>query len=96
MLGSASPTIRAGSVAVALVGCRRSISACSTPLVLASDTCVSSPVSSPNAMTATPASTAMPSPRRTHSPAPSERFIAANTRPPISKAMASDVAAPAA
>ena len=42
------------------------------------------------------AAPATPSPRRTHSPAPSERFIAANTRPPTSSASASEVAAPAA
>ncbi|MDR8787910.1 hypothetical protein FEP82_05907 [Burkholderia multivorans] len=35
-------------------------------------------------------------PRRIHSPAPSERFIAANTLPPITSATPSDVAAPAA
>ena len=34
--------------------------------------------------------------RLIHSPAPSERFIAAKTRPPITRASASEVAAPAA
>ena len=43
-----------------------------------------------------PTSTATPRPRRTHSPAPSERFIAAKTRPPTRSASASEVAAPAA
>ena len=40
------------------------------------------PVSHPNAMTTTAARTATPRPRRTHSPPPSEPFIAMNTRPP--------------
>ena len=64
--------------------------------MLASDACVSTPVSRPSAMATTPTSTATPRPRRIHSLAPSERFIAANTRPPISSATASEVAAPAA
>jgi hypothetical protein len=45
---------------------------------------------------ATAASTATPRPRLIHSPAPSECFMAANTRPPTNSARASEVAAPAA
>ena len=73
-----------------------SMSFCSTPFVPALDRRVSQPVSTPSATAATATSTATPSPRRTHSPAPSEFFSAPNTRPPISSANASDVAAPAA
>jgi hypothetical protein len=40
--------------------------------------------------------TATPSPRLTHSPAPSDLFITVKTRPPMISANASDVAAPAA
>ena len=69
---------------------------CSRPVVLASEACVRAPVSRPRAMATTPTSTATPRPRRIHSLTPSERFIAAKTRPPISKATASEVAAPAA
>ncbi len=47
-------------------------------------------------MAATPHSTSTPRMRRIHSPAPSDFFIAVNTRPPISSAAASDVAAPSA
>ena len=74
----------------------RSTSPCSKDVVPASDTCVRNPVSRPSAIATTATSTAAPSPRRTHSPTPSERFIAANTRPPTSSASASDVAAPTA
>ena len=41
-----------------------------------SETRVRKPVSTPSAMATTATSTAAPSPRRIHSPAPSERFIA--------------------
>ena len=64
--------------------------------VLASETWVRNPVSTPKKIATTATSTAAPRPRRTHSPAPSERFIAAKTRPPMSSANASEVAAPAA
>jgi hypothetical protein len=64
--------------------------------VPARETRVSKPVSRPNAIAATPASTNTPRARRTHSPAPSERFISENTRPPMISANAKDVAAPAA
>ena len=57
---------------------------------------VRNPVSSPSAIAATPTRTAAPRPRRSHSPAPSDRFIAAKTRPPARSARASEVAAPAA
>ena len=66
------------------------------PLLPASETRVSKPVSTPSPIASTPASTATPSPRRTHSPTPNERFISANTRPPTASANASEVAAPAA
>ncbi len=69
---------------------------CSSFAVLASDRRVSSPVSRPSAIAATPSSTSAPSTRRSRSPQPSERCIAANTRPPSSSASASEVAAPAA
>ena len=48
------------------------------------------------AIATTPASTARPSKRRTHSPRPIDRFIAANTLPPTSGASARELAAPAA
>ncbi|MNI78148.1 hypothetical protein D3C73_1344980 [compost metagenome] len=47
-------------------------------------------------MAVTPASIAAPSPRRSHSPAPIERFIAAYTLPPSNRATAREVAAPKA
>ena len=53
-------------------------------------------MSSPKAIASAPTTTAPPSTRRIHSSAPSERFIAANTRPPSSSATASDSALPAA
>ncbi len=77
-------------------GWKRSTRLCSSEAVLASETWVKKPVSTPTAIATTATSTAAPRPRRTHSPAPSDRFIAANTRPPTSSASASDVAAPAA
>src|SRR5690606_3035808 len=52
------------------------------------------PVSQPSAMATTAHSAATPSPRRSHSPAPSERFMAANKRPPTTTASANDTAAP--
>ena len=87
-----------GSAAATLAdaGWMRSTRLCSSDAVLASETWVRNPVSTPKAIATTATSTAAPRPRRTHSPAPSERFIAVNTRPPISSANASDVAAPAA
>ena len=60
------------------------------------ETRVSTPVSSPSEIATTPHEHRRADPRRIHSPAPSERFIAVNTRPPISSATASEVAAPAA
>ena len=66
------------------------------PPVVTVDSCASAPVSRPSAIAPTPASSATPIPRLIHSPAPSERFIAANTLPPITSATPSDVAAPAA
>src|SRR5262249_56838991 len=54
------------------------------------------PVSRPKAIATTEISTATPRPRLIHSPAPRERFMAANTRPPTARASARDVAAPAA
>ena len=77
-------------------GWMRSTRPCSSDAVLASETWVRKPVSTPKRIATTPTSTATPRPRRTHSPAPSERFIAVKTRPPMSRARASDVAAPAA
>ena len=47
-------------------------------------------------MAITAISTATPRLRLIHSPTPSERFIAANKRPPTARASASEVAAPAA
>ena len=100
MLGTMRPgaAIVDGEVSVAR-GLRApiaSISDCSTPFVLALERRVSQPVSTPSATAATATSTATPRPRRTHSPAPSEFLSAANTRPPISSASPSEVAAPAA
>ena len=92
--GSGSPAFSTGCGAGA--GRTALISFCSMPPVLASETRVSRPVSRPSAIAATPHSTSTPSARRTHSPAPSERFISANTLPPISSARPSEVAAPAA
>ena len=77
-------------------GWKRSTRLCSSEAVLASETWVRNPVSRPKAIATTATSTAAPRPRRIHSPAPSERFIAAKTLPPTSSANASDVAAPAA
>ena len=79
-------------------GAGRSLSTrpCSRGAVLASETRVRNLVSRPSAMTATAARTAVPKPRLIHSPAPSDRFIAAKTRPPMTSASASDVATPAA
>jgi len=73
-----------------------SISLCSTDEVPDTDSCASTPVSSPRAMAATPHNSAAPMPRRIHSPAPSDFFMALNRRPPTSSAHASEVAAPAA
>src|SRR5580704_13836211 len=66
------------------------------PDVLDSESRRNTPVSQPNEMATTPTSTAAPSPRRIHSSAPSERFIAANALLPASSASASEAAAPAA
>ena len=92
--GSELPATR--SVFVAVPGRALSSSTCSIRAVLAVEMRVRNPVSNPNAMATTPSSTNAPSPRLIHSPAPSDFFIAANTRPPIRSATASDVAAPAA
>ncbi len=73
-----------------------SSSPCSRRAVLTVDSRVSTPVSQPMAMATTASRAAMPSPRRIHSPAPRCRVSAANTRPPIHTASASDVAAPSA
>ncbi len=64
--------------------------------MLTDDNRVSTPVSQPIAMATTASSAATPSARRIHSPAPSRRFSAVNTRPPIQIASASEVAAPSA
>jgi len=72
------------------------MSVCSMRLVLLNDRRVSSPVSHPSAIATTAAITATPSPRRTHSPPPSERLSAASTRPPAKAASASDTTAPSA
>ena len=74
----------------------RSIRLCSSDAVPDSETRVRKPVSKPNAMAATATGTATPKARLIHSPTPSDRFIAANIRPPTASASASDVAAPAA
>src|SRR5215831_4901642 len=78
------------------VGPSRSTSACSSEAVFESETRVKKPVSRPKAIATTEISTATPRPRLIHSPAPRERFMAANTRPPTARASARDVAAPAA
>src|SRR6516164_5389362 len=65
-------------------------SACSIRVVPGVETRDRKPVSSPNAIASAPTTTAPPSTRRIHSSAPSERFMAANTRPPSSSAAASD------
>ena len=72
------------------------ISDCSSLVVLASERLARKPVSSPSAMAATPASTSTPNARRSHSPAPSDCFMAVKMRPPTRSASASEVAAPAA
>ena len=69
---------------------------CSRLLVLAYDNWVSTPLSQPRAMATTPSNMATPRPRRIHSPAPRDRFISLNRRPPASMVTASDTAAPAA
>ncbi|MNR38119.1 hypothetical protein D3C85_1561940 [compost metagenome] len=69
---------------------------CSMRLVPPLDRRVSRPVSRPSAMAATPIRTRTPRPFRTHSPTPSDRFIVWKTLPPISRARAREVAAPAA
>ena len=74
----------------------RSSSFCSSAAVVVAEIRVRNPVSSPSAIAMTPTRTAAPRPRRIHSPAPSDLFMAANTRPPASSASASEVAAPAA
>src|SRR6516225_6957106 len=78
------------------VGWSRSTRPCSSEAVLESETRVKKPVSRPKAIATTEISTATPRPRLIHSPAPRERFIAANARPPTARASARDVAAPAA
>src|SRR6516162_9015965 len=78
------------------VGGRRSSRTCSSEAGPESETRVKKPVSTPKAIATTEISTATPRPRLIHSPAPRERFIAAKTRPPIARASARDVAAPAA
>src|SRR6516225_9135773 len=78
------------------VGWSRSTRPCSSEAVPDSETRVRKSVSTPKAIATTETSTATPRPRRIHSPAPRERFIAANTRPPTARASARDVAAPAA
>ena len=91
-----SPAITFDAVRWGGAACRRSSRPCSSWVVLAVEICVRKPVSRPRAMQATAPSTRTPRPRRIHSPACSERFIAANTRPPASSASARDVAAPRA
>src|SRR5215467_11313982 len=78
------------------VGWSRSTRPCSSEAVLESETRVKKPVSRPKAIATTEISTATPRPRLIHSPAPRERFMAVNTRPPTARASARDVAAPAA
>ena len=84
-----------GVIAIDLPGTLLS-SHCSTWLVLASDTLVRKPRSRPRAMTATPASTSTPRPRRNQASAPRPRFSKAKTPLPAFRAMPSAVAAPAA
>ena len=84
------------AVILADAGWMRSTRLCSRDAVLASETWVRNPVSNPKKIATTATSTAAPRPRRTHSPAPSDRFMAVKTRPPMSSAKASEVAAPAA
>src|ERR1700722_2101467 len=74
----------------------RSSSDCSRRLVPASDSRVSTVLSQPKAMATTASRMALPNARRIHSPALSERFKAAKTRPPAAMATPKDVAAPAA
>ncbi|MNT00538.1 hypothetical protein D3C72_1349740 [compost metagenome] len=69
---------------------------CSMRLVPLLDSRVSRPVSRPSAMAVTPIRTRTPRVRRTHSPTPSDFFIVWKTLPPISRARAKEVAAPAA
>src|SRR5450631_677027 len=73
-----------------------SISDCSRLVVPLRDHRVRTLESQPNTMATTAASTAAPSARRTHSPAPSDFFKKENTRPPASSATANELAAPAA
>src|SRR3972149_181244 len=58
------------------------INRCSVSAVLKNENCARKRVSQPSAITTTPASTAAPKPRRSHSSAPRLRFIRLNTRPP--------------
>ena len=69
---------------------------CSSRLVPASDKRVNTLLSQPERTAATASNTATPKLRLTHSPAPSDFFKTANTRPPARMATANDVAAPAA
>jgi hypothetical protein len=77
-------------------GCKRSMSDCSTPDVLAIESCVNKPRSRQSAIAATPAKTAAPKMLRIQTSARKERLRAANTLPPANTATANDVAAPAA
>src|SRR6267378_7996960 len=73
-----------------------SINDCSMRLVLVRDRRVKTPVSHPSAIATTATMTATPKPRRSHSPAPKERFSAAKTRLPAKVATASEVIPPSA
>ena len=87
MTGAFRLTIRTGSTAGAFVVTRiRSTSACSSPVVFASDTRASNPVSRPKGSRQHRRAQWIPSPRRTHSPAPSDLFIKVKTRPPMRSA----------
>ena len=74
----------------------RRLPSANEPDVLASESCVKKPRSSPKAITATPASTATPKMLRIQTSAPKERLRAAKTRPPASSTTAKEVAAPTA
>ena len=67
---------------------------CSNRVVFTNESCDSTLVSKPKAIATTPINTSAPKPRRTHSPAPSDFFIAANTPLPRKIAAPSAAAEP--
>jgi hypothetical protein len=81
---------------MASLGFSASSKRCSIDAVRAAEICVNAPVSKPNAIATAATTTATPTPRLTHSPAPSDCFMAMKMRPPARRARARDVAAPAA